>query len=383
MQYVTDLQEVFMSQKRVRESTFELMRIIAMLLIVIYHGTKFTGNGSNYLFLHHQGTISYYVGLFFTLFGGLGTWLYIIITCWFSVDKVKFSGERLVKTLWQTWTVCLLCLIIQFVFFRDSFSLLTAARQLSTPFVDNVHYWYVSAYVLFLLILPILQTVTVQMDNNKLLFTAIVFLVCSPLHKLINTTTLGTLGLFVAAFFMTAWLKRHEGSFFSRKTGLCVTLMIAAYILVVLASVLASPRFLNREALFIKVYQRLRDYNIIQLFFAYIVFFALKKCRLGEVKIINTLSKFSFGVYLWHYNYAFRQVIWRDFAHIDKWYESKLGYLPALLGTAVLAYLIISLIEMVRMKLLDQWLYEKLPWNKKLSSWIDRIYCWKSNEVLK
>ncbi len=372
-----------MSQKKARESVFELMRIIAMLLIVIYHGTKFTGNGSNYLFLQHQGTTSYYVGLFFTLYGGLGTWLYIIITCWFSVDKIKFSGERLVRTLWQTWSVCLLCLVIQFVFFRDSFSLRTAVRQLSTPIGSNIQYWYVSAYVMFLLILPILQTVTVRMNNNKLLFTAIVFLVCSPLYKLINTATLGTLGLFVAAFFMTAWLKRHDGSFFSRKTFLCVTLMIAAYILVVSASVLTSPRFLNREALFIKVYQRLRDYNIIQLYFAYTVFFALRKCHLGEVKTINILSKFSFGVYLWHYNFTFRQVIWRDFAHIDTWYESKWGYLLVLLGTAVLAYLIISLIEMVRMKLLDQWLYDKLPWNKKLSSWLDRVYYWESNEALK
>lgn len=93
-----------MSKKAItRDSRLELIRIISMLLIMAYHCVKFT-LGTNYNFLEGSHGINYYCSLVVLMTGSIGTYLFIVLTCWFSVDKINFKAERLLRTIWQTWT---------------------------------------------------------------------------------------------------------------------------------------------------------------------------------------------------------------------------------------------------------------------------------------
>ncbi len=372
-----------------RDSRLELIRIVSMLLIIAYHCLKFT-LGSDYAFILEPHGVNYHVSMFILLGGSFGSYLFIILTCWFSVDKVSFKAERLLKTLWQTWTTCIVSLVIAGVLNLRSFSMVSAIKEIVTPFYSQ--YWFVSAYIIFILILPMLQTVLLKMDDRSIKFTCLVLLIASPLREIIGNDLLGELGRFITVFFVIGYLKRHPGNWIERH---CL-LGLAIYFLFIIAFIFAGDVLPGKifgfnlnggeGSLYVTAVRHLRFMTIVQLIGAVIAFYAFKRIELQPSRLINTLSKTAFGVYLWHYNIMFRNLIWQDIFHVDYIYrETKLYVLLLILGP-VIVYCVLSLVETIRSILFDKILYKRIPWNNRIESFVNRCYEWcklSSNNAIK
>ena len=363
----------------IRDSRYELIRIVSMLLIVASHCVKWT-LGDNYAFLEGPHGFNYFFAFVTVMFGNVGTYLFIILTCWFSVDKVSFKADRLLRTVWQTWTTSILCLIITFILRFRTISLKNAISEMITPF-DN-QYWFVTVFCVFILVLPMLQTLVQKMDDSRLRFTCLILLILCPFRGILKAEIFGQIGDFFTVFFVVAYLKRHPDNWIEKHNKLGLALFVLFVFLCLIAGEVLPEYLFGKHmnggsgSLYVKIIRKLRLRTIFQLWGAICSFYAFTHIHLKPSRLINTIAKPAFGVYLWHYNVLLRDWIWVDALHANYLYQETNLYPLLLIFGPVLIYGVFSLIETLRAYVLDQHLYGILPWNKKLTEWIDRNYQW-------
>ena len=372
------------AKMKIRDSRYELMRIAAMLMIMASHCVKFT-LGSDYEFLYSEASFNYAVAFIVIMLGNVGTYLFILLTCKFSLGKVRFKASRVIKLLWQTVTTCILCLIIAYVFHLRPISIRLIVRELLTPF--DSQYWFITAMLIFVLILPALQLVDSKLDDGKIKVLCLVLILARPVRALLFSSLAGDLGDFVACFFVVSYLKRRPENWFKKHDKMGLTLYAGLIALLLLARYLLPSRLLGvsmfgeEGGLFQTVIKRLRQRTVFQLFCAICLFYAMEALRIKPSKWINFAAKFTLGVYLWHYNYVFRDIVWTDVFNAEYVYTSTNLYLLLVLIGPVLVYAAFSAAEYLRSRVLDDWLYPKLSWMQKLEAFIDRHYDWKIIEA--
>ena len=374
---------------KVRETKYELLRLLAMLMIMASHSVKCT-MGTEYEFLGEPPGLNYFAALATVLVGNIGTYLFILLSCWFSTEKIGFRTDRILRLLWQVWTTCLLCAGFGAAFRLRSFTMRTLLREMVTPFgpQNGTQYWYVTAFAAFLLLLPALQYLAQKLDDKKIGFLCVVLIALGPLRQFIDTDLLGDVGDFVLMFFLCVYMKHKPDNWLRRHCFLGLALLALLVAGTLLARVVLPERLAGFTIVgtsggrFNVMILRLRKRTIFQMFGALCLFYAFDRLRIRPVAAINRLAGYAFGVYLWHYNVMFREVIWQDVFHSEQLFRGGSPVyvlIPLLAPLAV--YLAASAVEFVRRRVLDQWLYPKLPWNASLCAKLDSIYDWSKQQV--
>lgn len=101
-----------------RDSGVELLKIIAVILIVISHVvlTLITENEyipySDYLLDCTHATTNVTVLLLAVMrhFGALGNWIFFVASAWFLLDSTKASGKKMMGMLLDIWVISVLFL---------------------------------------------------------------------------------------------------------------------------------------------------------------------------------------------------------------------------------------------------------------------------------
>lgn len=252
--------------------------------------------------------------------------------------------------------------------------------EIATPFYGQ--YWFVTAFVCFLLLLPLLQLLLLKMDAKALKFACIVLLVTCPLRAIITSDLFGDLGDFITVFFIVGYLKKHQGNWIEKHSRLGLVFYAIFVIFIILVGEVLPTTFFGHNlnggkgSIYITIIRHIRFMTIIQLFGALFVFYALKQIKMKPSRTINTLAKSAFGVYLLHYNIMFRGLIWQDLFSADQIYKETNLYCLLLLFGPIIVYCLLPIIETIRSFLFDKYLYEILPWNRKISVLLDRNYEW-------
>ena len=89
------------ADKTVRDSQFELLRILAMLMIVASHAAQHSLAGDFSLLVQPMGVntaATYLMGTY----GQLGVFLFVIISSWFLCGKSGIRAEKIVRLYAQT-----------------------------------------------------------------------------------------------------------------------------------------------------------------------------------------------------------------------------------------------------------------------------------------
>ncbi|WP_029201568.1 acyltransferase family protein [Oribacterium sp. NK2B42] len=366
-------------QEKLRDSRYELIRIIAMILIMASHCVKFTIG--DYGFINQPATFNYIVAMIAIMFGNVGTYLFIILTCWFSTGRVSFKAKRVTKMLWQTWTTCILCILIALVFKMKTINKVYIIRELITPF--DTQYWFVTTIVVFTMLLPVLQMVDLKLDNKKIKVICAVLILARPVRAIVSKDLAGDLCDFIACFFIVSYLKREPENWLRKhyRSGL---FLYSLFVSILILCKFALPDKLfgltiftsDGGGLYAALVRRIRLRTIFQLFGAICAFYALKETTIKPNKTINLIASNAFGVYLWHYNYAFRAIIWKGIFCANYLYTKTYMYIFLIMLGPVMVYLACSIVEVVRKKIFDDYLYEKMPWIQKLEICIDNLYEW-------
>ena len=158
-------------KKNTRESNFELLRIITMIMIVIYHMMLYGGFTDI-----GKYTTNKLIAQFFMFGGKLGVNIYILMMGFFMVES-KIKIKKIFKLTFQMIFYSVLFALITKIRLNISFKELYIIKY----FFPNYHlsYWFVTMYILVYIISPFNNKMikSLEKENCRKLIILLTFLI--------------------------------------------------------------------------------------------------------------------------------------------------------------------------------------------------------------
>ena len=340
--------------KNGRQANLELLRLIAMLMVVMVH----VSNHGGLVDLAQKGTFAYYV--VWTLFGisFVAINIYILISGYFLAES-SFSSFRLLKMELQIWFYSFGILALFWLFGnvdKDMKYLVYCVLPVLSDF-----YWFATMYVGMYLLSPILNTFAKSITKRQyqctllLLFvllsvwTNIIYYACG-----MNIAEGASLAWFVAIYLFGAYIRLYyvpdgkSGKWLLIGGGLTVLIPISRFVIEAIISTGLPGTGLLED--FMWGYSISYHYNsILATLGAAGVFVAFLNIKMKDgigAKFIKVAASASFAVYLIHDHYYLRETIWdiiNPWAWLDDWY-----LVPAIFATILGIYGACMIIELIR-----------------------------------
>ncbi|WP_288807221.1 acyltransferase [uncultured Treponema sp.] len=345
-----------------RSSNFELLRILAMLMIVASHATQHSGSGA-WTLITKPFSLNVFATYLFGTYGQTGVILFIIISSWFLCTSNSIHINKAVRLYFQTMISSVL--IFLFVKFGDfePVGIKEFIKALLTPVYSG--YWFIRTYLLFYILVPFLQKAVQAADeitHRKLLLVLTIIL--PVLHFFLPISTeFGSAGDFVYIFIAVSYLKKHEGNFLEKHCRLIFISLLTLMQFSLLGANLFcyhfgfSTEFLKKVLLHIYA-----CHHIFVMLLSMSLFYIFKNyVKIGSSKVINTVAKTTFGVYIFHENPLFcsygenglsdKGLLFERWLHIGEHFESDILYPLYFLGCVIFVFACCSMIEFLRQNL--------------------------------
>ena len=345
-----------------RESNFELLRIITILMIIFYH------------FLYHthfyyeapysiQIVIRFIVGFLI-----MHVNIFILLSGYFSY-KNKFKISKLLSLNNAIWFYVVLFFFIGILFFNITYTKLDILKAI-LPITFN-DYWFMTNFLLLYILSPILNKF-INNTNRQSHFYILVFLLV--VFSILPTFTNGefynvssgySLYHFIFMYLIGAYLAKYNIKY---KIKYLIIAFIIFYLLNTTSFFLGSNIVNSSNSLLNYLGKALRDsylsYNSPFIIFQAITFLLIFKNIKISSKVINYIASNVLGIYLIHDNNIVRTVLLNN---ITINFNSYSTILLGLLFTIII-FIICLLIEILR-KLLFKFIY-----NLKISKYLRPKY---------
>lgn len=279
----------------VRNSNFELLRIIAMFIIVVSH---YSVHGT---YTSEVITTTSTILEMFSL-GKIGSNLFVMIGAYFMIDRgVKIS--QIINLSIRTYLYSLLIVVCASLFFEIVF---TDVYKYIFQFYDT--YWFVTTYVMLMILAPVLNSILTKITNNQLknvLLVMTVFLVISPTYRIGMPINDGIL-FFVYLYLVTAYIKKQEIRI-NVKKYLAISLSITMLHIVFRNIV---PLLFSQEEVSKTINLQLTDLGLLTVSNTVLLFLLILNARKFESKVVNKVASGMFSVYLIHEHPIIRKLLW-------------------------------------------------------------------------
>ena len=339
-----------------RQSNFELLRIISMMMIVTLH---FMGHGK-VLDSVQFGSFNFLLAWFVEILSAVAVNCYVLLSGYFLV-KSKFEIRKLILIWLQVEFYSLFIYIIFILMGFETFQLKHLMAAL-LPVTTN-QYWFFSCYFGVYLFSPIINRVVESLDPKlyrQIIVTGILFFVIIPSGQkdpfLVNHGY--SVFWFIFLYFIAAYIRLYGLK--GQKKFLCYVSFAVFAVLIKIITVKIN----------IASNIGLVDYNFITTFLASVSLFAyFKDVRINVDKINRIILFFSpltFGVYLIHDNQYMREILWKII--VPAKYVNSVALWECFVITILTIYISCSLIDyfrqkiflILRMSVFAYWLAEKI-----------------------
>ena len=299
------------NSKNERQSGIELLKLIALFLIVVSHMTGTISNSHEYIW-YPEYTIpinkatrdlQIWILNFYSHLGALGNLIFFISSFWFLCEDKKRGLKKIVLLAVDVWLISVIVLI-------------GAASQIEIPaelviksffptlFGNN---WFISCYILIFAIHPILNLAIKNLDQKSLLLICLVIVtIYFVLGMITNFFFSNNLVIFVGLYFVVAYVKKYgEGITSNIRINTLIFLSALCCLLVMIASLELVG--LKIEFLQNQVTHWARNSNLCLLLMAFSLFNIFRSYDFVDKKI-NALASLSLFVYVIHENLIFRDL---------------------------------------------------------------------------
>lgn len=340
--------------KKERQANLELLRIIAMLMVVMMH----LANHGNLIGFAKPGSASYYVA--WTLFGVSfpAITVYLLISSYFLIDA-KFSVWKVAKMGGQVFFYAAGITALFWIFGDVEHTLKDMVFSLLP--ISSDFYWFISMYVGMYLLAPVMNRLIRALTKRQLQCAmALSFVLVSVWPNIIyfssalNTAGGVSISWFLTVYLFGAYLKlyyRPDGHFGKKLLYACLALLLIPASRFAIEGLLKTP--LGKISILDDLmwgYSVFYSYSSILVSAAAILLFIAflnLEIRSGRTaRIVNRIAGAAFGVYLIHDHLYLRETLWERIntvALLDKWY-----LLPACLALVTAVYAVCTMIELLR-----------------------------------
>ncbi len=306
--------------KAERESNFELMRIISMFLIVVWHviihGKIFDNSGEVGLFVANVilGIIAIHVNSL------------VFLTGYYNNDKTEVKTKKIFKLIGTAWFYKATIVIIFFLLGLEKTGKITFMEELLPLDINN--YWFVNAYIIIYLLSPYLNKVTENMtekDFGKMIVKLIILLTILPLitnNRFISNNGSNIIN-FVIIYYLGSFFRKypinknyHFKSLERKKLRTVLIIMFFSMALMNISIKYLGDKMYIINSEILNYYGSIIRNNYLYYSNPLIIVQSCAYCLLFETlniksKIINFISGSTFGVYLIHDNHLIRKVLYQ------------------------------------------------------------------------
>jgi surface polysaccharide O-acyltransferase-like enzyme len=193
-------------QTKVRNSNFEILRIISMVLIVTHH---YAVHGFTVSELPYS--LNMYIVEVLSLGGKWGVSCFVLISGYFMVNS-KITVRKIIKIIAETWfySVGILLVFKCLITPEESIGIRTVICEMLP--IGSVRYWFVTDYVILMLMSPILNLVIEKMGrtmHRNIMIGAVVLWSVVPTIFLEATYAYTAMAWFVVLYMFAAYIRKY------------------------------------------------------------------------------------------------------------------------------------------------------------------------------
>lgn len=307
---------------KTRESKFELLRIFSMLMIIFQHALE--RSIPNWGMLRGGFSISYCISVLIGIWGQLGVMLFVMISSWFMVDKQGIRMKKVIDLLLEVMTVCIGMIIIVAIIKPEILNIKLIMKELLTPAYKQ--YWFVTTFLAFYLIMPLLQKLVSVLSNIALRNTCVVLTLLIPIYNYLFVNVGDSLADFTYIFIMTAYLKRNPKNWFKSHRSILLTIPLLISASLILYKLLAERYF--GVSLLLRMFTMLRGRTFLLFLGCVGIFYTFENMKPIYSSGINIIGSTMFSVYLIHENILLRgeingaSLLWNRLIKIEQWFSA-------------------------------------------------------------
>lgn len=354
-----------MAEKRGRQLNYELLRILAMLMIVCLHYLSkggFLGDAAR-----HEISAAGYAAWLIEAFCLVAVNVYVLISGYFGSGSGTKDVLRRPTNIWKR--------VIFYSVVIGAIAILTGIQRVDIyqifvylfPTVTE-HYWFATSYIILCFFMPFLDRGVKELDKKSLEKLLGAFLLVFCLAKTVIPMQLAwdkygyDAFWFVTLYLTGAYIRRYGISIVNSRIK-ALSLYIGSALLIFVSFLAIRQIYFLTGSLgdfihYAYTYNHLFCYlGAIGLFMAFCECFDKKadheKNRLERIrKPIEFVSGATFGVYLIHEHINIRY-LWVEWFQCKSWVDASLfGFLGHMLVTVITVYCVCTLIEIIRKKVM-------------------------------
>ena len=298
----------------IRNSGIELLKILAILLIVLYHVCKTLSLTSDYVsfngyvvaFDQPTANIRYFILTLFSYGGSLGNNIFFISSAWFLLESKKLNMKKWMFMLFEVWIISIaIFAIMTFVLNGEIDPYLILRSFFPTTFTNN---WYITCYLLFYPIHPILNSIIYKADQKQLLrmTSALCFIYILLNFFFHNVFLWNYLFFWTALYFVMAYLKLYlKDAIEDKKRN--VLMLIFGFLGYILVAVIANyVGIMDPDRSYVLYWNA--SVNPFLILIALSSFNLMRKTTFKS-RIINYISSLSLLIYIIHENIIIREYL--------------------------------------------------------------------------
>lgn len=333
-----------------RKGNIELLRVISMLIIIIFHFSDWGG------LLYIDNNINRLFGQFINIGGNLGVNLFVLISGYFLVNS-KFKVKKIIKIILEVWTYSVGIAIIASILGIEKNNILFIQSFL--PISYNL-YWFATTYVGMYLLFPIINKLIDRLNQKKhrdIIILLGIMLSVVPTFLIGANPFWSELIWFIYLYIIAGYIKKYDIKFMSnnKKNILIIIILILLIFLINIIIISIELKLEIKKGILVRYLKTTNMNSLIMLILSIYVFIYFKNKNIKNNKILSILAKSSFAVYLIHINVIIREYLFYNIIKIQNYYNVNLFILMGyVLIVSVTIYLVCTLVEFIRIKLIEE-----------------------------
>lgn len=344
------------NNKAARNSNIELLRILAMLMIVALHYLNGSMGGALDPNNIQQGTVNYYIANLFETICIISVNIFVLITGYYSIKVIPDGNYSTgIKKPINLYVIMLfygvLFFIIALIIGKQELSYTTVLRTI-LPFFYGKR-WFVETYIILMLLSPFLNKLLGSLTKrNYIVLLGIWISLFSVWPSFFNNPPIKDRGYgivhFITLYMIAGFIKLHISLIKKSKYQF---LLIIGTAFCMIGTYFLRNWFNGWNYDFIL--------NIISAVFVLIYFLILES---EHNRIINTIAGTTFGVFLIHTDISLMHFIYQDILHCSNYYQSPY-FIIHFIVSVLLMFVAGAIIDTMR----------QLLWKITFDKWFDKI----------
>lgn len=344
-----DCSSKYMTRKK-REANFELLRIIAMIMVITIHATL----GSGIFVATEKYEFNYAFSVFLKSISTVAVNCYILLSGYFLCRSI-IRAEKIFTIYLQTLYYSMFYFLLNLFFsLTDEYS--TGELLLHSLFPVSI-YWFFMSYLMVLILSPFLNIIIQTMNRKQfvLLLSILFFVVCvvpSCGYDLFHSYGFPKLLLFIELYFTGAFCRNYvmiKPENWKKPFRLLILFFSLTFLLHLI-------NFITNKRYGFRLF-KCEEYHFVLNYGIAVYLFLLFGCiRIHSKWLTNSilfLSPLTFGVYLFHENLYIRYYLWNHLFSFKQYYTSY-WFSLYLIATILTVYIFGSAFDYIRLILFQK-----------------------------